>query len=122
MTKLPIITWFEIPSTNFERAIAFYEAVFKVTLLRENMECMPMAIFPHTEEQSAGAIVHYDGLKPSADGVCIYLYSADFDAAMQRIEANGGKIVMPKTSIDPNGFIALFIDTEGNRVGLHTKP
>ncbi len=122
MAKLPIITWFEIPSINYERAIQFYEIVFNVTLKREDLECMPMAVFPHADEQSAGAVVHYDVLKPSADGVCIYLYSADFDAALQRIEANGGKIVMPKTSIDPNGFIALFIDTEGNRIGLHTKP
>lgn len=122
MTSSPVITWFEIPSVDYARAVRFYENVFSVTLKQEEMDCIAMAVFPHAEGQSSGAVTHHETLKPSADGTCIYLYSADFDAALQRIEANGGKIVMPKTSIGPNGFIALFIDTEGNRIGIHTNP
>lgn len=122
MKPSPIITWFEVPSTDFERAVEFYENVFKVTLTRENMDNMSMAIFPHTDEQTTGAIVSSDGYKVTSDGVCPYLYSADFDAALERVEQNGGKVVMPKMSIGPNGFIAHFIDSEGNRIGLHTNP
>ena len=122
MTTLPIITWFEIPTIDYNRAVQFYERVFNVRLKQEEMDCMAMAVFPHADGQSAGAVVNGESFKPSADGVCIYLYSADFDAALQRVEANGGKVVLPRTSIGPNGFIAHFIDCEGNRIGLHTNP
>lgn len=121
MTPTPIITWFEIPSHDYNRAVIFYENVFKLSLKREEMEAIAMAVFPHTEGQSAGAIVHGAPYQPAADGVCIYLYSADFDDALLRIEKSGGKVVMPKMSIGPNGFIAHFIDSEGNRIGLHTR-
>ena len=123
MAASPIITWFEIPSVDYNRAVQFYETVFNSSLKHEEMDGMAMAVFPRAEEgQSAGAVVHCDAFKPSATGVCIYLYSTDFDAALQRIERNGGKVVMPKMSIGPNGFIAHFIDSEGNRIGLHTNP
>lgn len=122
MTTPPIITWFEIPTTDYNRAIQFYENVFKVTLKQEETDGMAMAIFPHADAQSAGAVVNCDAYKPHANGVCIYLYSNDFDAALQRVEQNGGKVVMPKMSIGPNGFIAHFIDSEGNRIGLHVNP
>lgn len=122
MNITPIISWFEIPSANYNRAVQFYERVFKVELKHEEMDDMAMAVFPHAEAQSAGAVIHCNASKPDSDGVCIYLYSNDFDAALQRIENHGGKIAMPKMSIGPNGFIAHFIDTEGNRIGLHTNP
>lgn len=122
MKPTPVITWFEIPTTNFDRAIGFYENVFKVTLKREEMDGIAMAVFPHSEGQAAGAVVNGAPYQPSADGACIYLYSTDFDGALQRIQDNGGKVVLPKTSICENGVIALFIDSEGNRIGLHTQP
>ena len=122
MTTLPIISWFEIPAVNYDRAIQFYEQVFNVNLKREETDGMAMAIFPHADAQSAGAVVSCEAYKPNANGVCIYLYTTEFDAALQRVEKSGGKVAMPKMSIGPNGFIAHFIDTEGNRVGLHTNP
>jgi len=118
----PIISWFEIPSANYERALRFYETILNVQLKREEMDGIAMAVFPHDEQQTGGAVVHGAPYKPSQDGVCVYLFSADFDAAITRIEKNGGKVVLPKMSIGPNGFIAHFIDSEGNRVGLHTMP
>lgn len=122
MNSAPVITWFEIPSVNFDRAVKFYETVLKVSLKREEMDAIAMAVFPHDEVQSGGAVVNGANYKPGADGVCVYLFSADFDAALQRVEQNGGKIVLPKMSIGPNGHIAHFIDCEGNRIGLHTLP
>ncbi len=122
MTTNPITTWFEIPSANFDRAVHFYEAVFQVSLKREEMDGIAMAVFPHTDEQTGGAVVSGAPYKPSADGACVYLYASDFDAALLRIAQHGGTIVLPKMSIGPNGFIAHFIDSEGNRIGLHTMP
>ena len=122
MNTAPVITWFEIPSVDFDRAIGFYEAVLQVSLKREEMDAIAMAIFPHAEGQAGGAVVNGGPYQTNANGVCIYLFSADFDAALQRVEQNGGKVTMPKMSIGPNGFIAHFIDSEGNRIGLHTLP
>lgn len=118
----PIVTWFEIPSSNFDRAIRFYETILNVQLKREEMDGIAMAVFAHDEQQTGGAVVHGAPYKPSTDGVCVYLFSTEFDVLIKRIEANGGTIVLPKMSIGPNGFIAHFIDSEGNRVGLHTLP
>ena len=117
-----VITWFEIPSQDFDRAVQFYEKAFAVALKREEMDAIAMAVFPHNEGHPGGAVVHGAPYQPAADGVCIYLYTDEFDTVLERIEQNGGKIAMPRTSIGPNGFIALFIDSEGNRIGLHTNP
>jgi hypothetical protein len=122
MNPIPTITWFEIPSTDFNRAVKFYERVFKVALKHEEMDAMVLGIFPYPEGHCGGAVIHGEWYKPQDNGVCIYLYSTDFDGALQRIEENGGRVVMPKTSLGPIGFIAHFIDSEGNRVGLHTAP
>lgn len=122
MATSPVSTWFEIPSIDFHRAVKFYETVFNVALTQEVMEQMPMAVFPHEEGSNAGSVVYGESYTPSADGVCIYLYSTDFDGALERIVANGGKVLLPKMDIGANGFIAQFLDTEGNRIGLHTMP
>ena len=119
----PIITWFEIPSQNYDRAIAFYEKVLKVSLKREEMDGIAMASFPQSEGMASGAVVHGAPYTPSENGVCIYLFTTDLDGALARTENAGGKIAMPKTFLcEDIGHIALIIDCEGNRVGLHAKP
>lgn len=118
MSATPVITWFEIPTQNYQRAIEFYQKVFNVTLQQETMDELSMAVFPHEDSQASGAVVDCSQSTPHNDGVVIYLFSTDFDATIERIEANGGSLVMPKTEI-PAGLIALFIDSEGNRIGLH---
>jgi uncharacterized protein len=112
--------WFEIPSVNFERAVKFYEAVFEVSLQRENIGGA-MAMFPVSPEQAGGAIVEAQpGYAPSATG--IYLNGgADLAPLLARVTGAGGKVVLPKTALPPGmGHFAHFLDTEGNRVGLHS--
>lgn len=120
MKPTPVTTWFEIPATDFNRAVAFYEKVFNINLEREEMDAIAMAVFPHRDAQTAGAVVHGGPYKPSPDGVCIYLYSDEFDGVLVRVEENGGQVILPRMSIGPNGYIAHFLDCEGNRIGLHT--
>lgn len=116
------INWFEIPATDFERAKKFYE-----TILGETITEMPHPQFKYgmlpadMEKGVGGGLVQGDGYKPSADGSLIYLNGGDdLSVALSKVEKAGGKIVMPKTSIGPNGFMAHFIDTEGNRMALHS--
>lgn len=122
------ISWFEIPATDLDRATKFYEAIFGISLIPVDMPGMQMRMFPVDNMQYVGGavVVTSDGfLKPSAtDGVLIYLNgNPDVQQVLDRVEAAGGKIALPKTEISPEyGYMALFIDTEGNRIGLHSVP
>lgn len=123
--KHNIVGWFEIPVTDMARAIQFYENVFGIKLQREKMGPLDMAWFPWVENSvGAGGSLVYDpeNYKPTADGVLIYLTTAtgDIDEDLQRVVANGGQAIMPKTLISPEiGYMGLFIDSEGNRLALH---
>jgi predicted enzyme related to lactoylglutathione lyase len=118
-----LINWFEIPVTDFARARRFYETVLKVTLREEAHGERLMGVFPYTEPATGGAIARMKNYTPGPTGVVIYLDGGDDLAApLARVETVGGSIVMPKTEISPEiGCIALFRDTEGNVVGLHSR-
>ena len=125
--KNNMVGWFEVPVTNMDRAIAFYEKVFELKLERHPMGELDMAWFPWSEEGAAspGSLIHYkDAYKPSADGVLVYFtaHSGDLANELSRIEAAGGQVLQGKTQIsEDHGFMALFIDSEGNRVALHSR-
>jgi predicted enzyme related to lactoylglutathione lyase len=120
------ISWFEIGVTNLERATRFYETIFEVSLIPVDMEQIKMRMFPITDMQNGvgGALVDSGGFhKPSlTDGPLIYLNgNPDVQNILNKIPAAGGTIMVPKTAISPEyGFMAVFIDTEGNRIGLHS--
>lgn len=122
------ISWFEIPATDLDRATKFYETLFDVQLTVMDMPSIRMRMFPveNMMNDISGAIVDsQDFYKPSAtDGVLIYLNgNPDVQLILDKVEAAGGKIVMPKTEIAPEyGYMALIVDTEGNRIGLHSVP
>jgi predicted enzyme related to lactoylglutathione lyase len=122
-----MIGWFEIPVADMERAMAFYEKVFGVKLSRNTMGPLDMAWFPFLEkaEGAAGSLVrHPDHYKPSSDGTLVYFSSAadDLSVELGRVGDAGGKVLMEKKEIAPDiGFMALFLDTEGNRLALHSR-
>jgi predicted enzyme related to lactoylglutathione lyase len=115
------INWFEIPTTNLDRASKFYEAVLATSLKREHFagNDTHMAVFQGPEDSVRGALIADERRKPVADGALVYLHAPDLDASLARTEPAGGQIVLPKTDIGDPGFIALVRDTEGNVVGLH---
>lgn len=117
------ICWFELPTTDLDRAAAFYQTVFAIALRRENAGGHPMAIFPYAEPNAGGALVAMPQLAPRDNGTLIYLNGGDdLSVVLKRIPAAGGQVVMEKTCIgEAIGHIALFIDSEGNRVGLYSK-
>lgn len=122
------ISWFEIPATNLDRATKFYETIFGVSLIAMDMENIKMRMFPLDDMMNnvGGAVVDSGGFhKPSAtDGPLIYLNgNPDVQSVLDKVEAAGGKIMLGKTEISPEyGFMAVIIDTEGNRIGLHSVP
>lgn len=122
------ISWFEIPTTDINRAQKFYEAVFQITMTPIDMENIRMRMFPldNPMDGVGGSIVQTNGFHvPSAtDGPLIYLNgNPDVKIFLDRVEAAGGKIIVPKTEISPEyGYMGVFIDTEGNRIALHSVP
>lgn len=119
------INWFEISVADIKRAKTFYEAIFQITMDEMEMMGSYMAFFPweNGSGKANGALVQGEMHKPSADGVKLYLNGdPDLAAVLDRIPAAGGQIIMPKTSIgDGMGFMAFFIDSEGNVMGLHSN-
>lgn len=123
-----MVGWFEIPVADMDRAIKFYSEVFQVQIAVHNMGDFIMGWFPFAEDPeakgAAGSLVfHKESYKPSTDGTLVYFTSrtGDIKDELSRIEKAGGEILQPKTQIsDEHGYMALFIDTEGNRVALHS--
>ena len=122
------ISWFEIPTTDISRAQQFYETIFGITLVPMDMPNIKMRMFPLDDmmTQVGGALVDSGGFhKASAtDGPLIYLNgNPDVQHVLDKVVAAGGSIMVPKTEISPDyGFMAVFMDTEGNRVALHSVP
>lgn len=116
------ISWFEIPTLDFARARAFYEAVLGHPIETLTMGPSTMGFLSSDPDQVSGAIVHGDGTAPSQSGTLVYLNGGDdLSAMLARVEPAGGTVAVPKTDIGNGfGFFAHFIDTEGNRVGLHS--
>ncbi len=118
-----VINWFEIPATNFERAKEFYTQILDGELHLQEMGGFQMAFLPMEGDGVGGAVVFGDGYTPSSGGTVPYLNGGeDLSAILNRVEAAGGTIMMPKTKItDEIGYMAHFFDTEGNRIALHSK-
>lgn len=119
------LNWFEIPVTDMTRAKHFYQVVFSIHMEDMNMSNVEMAAFPYAPGtgKASGALAKSDFHKPSVDGTVVYLNAnPDMSLILEKIEAEGGKIVMGKTLIDPEiGYMAFFEDTEGNRIALHSQ-
>jgi uncharacterized protein len=119
------ISWFEIPATDLDRATRFYETIFGITLSPLDLPNIKMRMFPLDDMMTGvgGAIVDSGGFhKPSAtDGPLIYLNAnPDVQNVLDKVEAAGGKIVVPKTMISPDyGYMAVLLDSEGNRIAVH---
>lgn len=122
-----MVGWFEIPVTDMDRAVKFYETVFNVTLERHPMGEFDMSWFPGYDEDipgSPGSLVKYaDYYSPSKEGVLIYFTSrsGDLTDELSRVETAGGTILQPKTQISEDiGYMGLILDTENNRIALHS--
>jgi predicted enzyme related to lactoylglutathione lyase len=115
-----VINWFEIPVTDMDRAMSFYEPVMQVSLKREKMDCAELAVFPHEDLATGGALAKFEGIVPSHEGAIIYLHTDNLAATLGRVASAGGECVFGPLEL-PHGIgtIALFTDSEGNRVGLH---
>ena len=121
-----MINWFEIYTSDFNRAKKFYTDVFQLKLTDLPMSSdrhsdMQYATFPADGGGPGGALVKIGQAKPGYGGTLVYFASKDIDTELRRVEAAGGKILRPKVGVGEFGFIALIEDTEGNLIGLHSE-
>ena len=123
--KKNAVGWFEIPVSSMDRAVKFYETVFEVKLYVDQFGPILMGWFPHDPKKpvASGSLVYNeDFYKPSTEGSLVFFSSTDVAIEVGKIKNAGGKVIQGKTLISEEiGYMALFIDTEGNRVALHSK-
>jgi predicted enzyme related to lactoylglutathione lyase len=113
-----LISWVEIPATDFERAVDFYSTVFNIKFEVANCGEEKMACFPGGE----GAVSKAPGFEPSRDGVLVsFNTEGGLNAILDKVQKNGGEIVTPRTKIDAEGrgYFAIVVDCEGNKIGLY---
>ncbi len=119
------LNWFEIPAKDIKRAKKFYQAIFKIKMEEIEMMGMKMAFFPWKDGngKATGGLVQSKMHKPSATaGAVVYLNAnPDLKTVLGRVAKAGGKVTMPKTPIGEFGNMAFFIDSEGNRMALHSN-
>jgi predicted enzyme related to lactoylglutathione lyase len=117
------VVWFEIAAADLERAKKFYSEVFQLEMQYVDMPDSPMYMMGSSAEGIAGAsgaLVKSADNIPSTSGTIVYFYCDDVAVEASRVEAAGGTLIVPKTSLGEFGFMAMFIDTEGNKVGMHS--
>lgn len=115
---MQLVTWFEIPVVDLDRAVDFYEYVFGVELERTTIDGHPMALFPDSDGGASGSLATGDSYVPSLDGTRVYFRVDDVAGALQRAIERGGQELYPVTDIGEPGLVAEFSDTEGNRIAL----
>jgi uncharacterized protein len=123
MTHSNPVGWFDIHVSNLDRAKKFYETVFNIQFFDAPAEWGKQSFFPFNQESPniSGALVGKVDFIPSANNTVVYFETEDCTSEEKRIEQAGGKVVQLKMNIGEFGFISIFIDTEGNTIGLHSR-
>jgi predicted enzyme related to lactoylglutathione lyase len=123
-TGTAAITWFEIPTVDFDRARRFYGAILEIDLPESLFDGTRLAVFPYEHPGVGGCLDESSKSRPSADGTVVYLnVSGRLDRTLELVPLAGGSVAAPKEALPPGmGFVAHIIDSEGNRVGLHAIP
>ena len=118
-----MLNWFEIPLSDFERGKKFYETIFACTIPAMDFGGLKMGMLPSDEGKVSGALCSGPDYKPSMDGALIYLNAnPDLTEVLNKVEGAGGKILQAKKQVSPEyGYMALFVDCEGNRMALHSN-
>ena len=112
--------WFEIPTSDLDRAQRFYEAILAQPLQRTAFAGADIAVFPRGDKPNAtGALIRLDELHPTVQGSIVYLSVDDLRPVLDRAEREGGDTLVARTALPEGmGYYAQFRDCEGNRVGL----
>lgn len=116
------VTWFEIPALDFNQAVQFFNHIFGIEMKQNVTDENSMAFFP-VKTGIGGAVIAGPGSIPSDKGPLLYLNGGhDLNTVLNKVEEVGGRIIMSKTLIsEDEGYFAIFIDSQGNKLALHSK-
>ncbi|RPD41518.1 VOC family protein [Chitinophaga barathri] len=117
-----LVSIVEIPAADLSRSVTFYQAILGILIEQTEMDGVQMGVFPSDGEGVSIVLAKGKDYKPTRDGAVVYLNAGDdLQTVLDKIGPNGGKVLVPKTQISPEmGFFAMFTDTEGNKLGLHS--
>jgi predicted enzyme related to lactoylglutathione lyase/uncharacterized protein YciI len=102
---------FELPSADFTKVQGFYNHLF-------GWEFMPMGdayLLYHTPGGEGGGFTKD---MPPGSGALFYIYTADVPSKLKDIVEAGGKVFLDTIPVPGYGWVAVFEDLEGNKVGL----
>ncbi|WP_157373390.1 VOC family protein [Algoriphagus terrigena] len=118
-----LISIVEIPTADFARAVTFYQTILGLAIEEMEMDGNQMGVLPNENGTVNVVLVKGTDYKPTTDGAVLYLNAGDdLQPMLDKVEQNGGQVILAKTKISPEmGYFALFIDTEGNKLGLHSS-
>lgn len=116
------IVWCDIPVLDLDRAVRFYSAVLGQSVKKQEFPGMTVGLLPHNDGEVGGCLVPCVEDKPSANGAMIYLNAnGRLDDAIAEVTQHGGEVIQAKHAIGPFGFRAVVLDSEGNRIALHSE-
>jgi predicted enzyme related to lactoylglutathione lyase len=116
-----LVNWIEIPVADITRAKAFYGKILGVEFHDMAMGPISYALFPTDDRHNCGALAQGSDYRPGSSGPVIYLDGGDdLDKVLSKVKPAGGQVMLKKTFLsDQAGFIGMFTDSEGNRIGVH---
>ena len=115
------VSWFDIPVQDLDRAIRFYSAVLDCRISHERATSGLIGVIEHSDGDIAGALFCKEGYAPSAQGVLLYLnVNGRLAEAVARVRQHQGHVLREVHAISPWGYRALVLDSEGNRIALHS--
>jgi uncharacterized protein len=114
--------WVDIPVLDLDRAIKFYSAVLGAEVALQSFSGDSFGLLPHAQTNVSGCLYQSEDNRPSQTGPLIYL-NADgrIDGAISAVLENGGKIIQEKHQIGEHGYRAVILDSEGNKIALHSS-
>ncbi|MBI1729529.1 VOC family protein [Candidatus Acetothermia bacterium] len=116
------LVWFDLPAINLDRAIKFYSAILGQKVKKEEYPGMSIGVFPHEGAELGGCIYVSEEDHPGDHGILVYFNcEGRLDEAVAAVPKNGGKVLKEKHQIGPYGWRAIVLDSEGNRIGLHSS-
>jgi predicted enzyme related to lactoylglutathione lyase len=115
------IVWVDIPVQDLDRAMRFYSAVLGSPVSKQEYPGMAIGLLPGADGDVSGCLFRREDERPSDRGILVYLNAQGrLDEAIAAVERNGGKVLQAKHPIGPRGFRAVILDSEGNRLALHS--
>ncbi len=116
------VVWVDIPVLDLDRAIRFYSAVLGAEVKKQEYPAKAIGLLPGSDPDVTGCLYKSDSDRPSSSGPLVYLNAEGrLDEALNQVETHGGKLLQPKHQIGPYGFRAMILDSEGNRLALHSR-